>query len=99
MSSGDPTEAWQRRSRIGLSLFYGLASVLHIVWPAPFLSITPRWAPLPDAANFLTVVSELAGEQRGYESGGREQQRQLVWRYMRSASIQRISSMQSIACP
>jgi len=61
MTSGHPTEAWQRRSRIGLSLFYGLAGVLHIVWPGPFLSIPPYWVPSPHAAVFLTGMSELAG--------------------------------------
>lgn len=61
MSSGQPADAWQRRSRVGLSLFYGLAGVLHIVWPGPFLSITPQWVPFPHTVIFLSGMCELAG--------------------------------------
>lgn len=48
-------------ARWGLALFYGLAGVLHLVKPAPFLSIMPRWVPAPEAVVLLTGFAELAG--------------------------------------
>jgi uncharacterized membrane protein len=44
-----------------LAAFYGLAGVLHIVTPAPFLTIMPPWVPAPEAVVFLTGVAEIAG--------------------------------------
>lgn len=44
-----------------LVLFYGLAGVLHIAAPKPFLSITPGWVPYPAAVILLTGLAELAG--------------------------------------
>lgn len=44
-----------------LAVFYGLAGVLHIVIPAPFLTIMPPWVPAPEAVVLLTGVAEIAG--------------------------------------
>jgi len=49
---------WARR---GLALFYGLAGVLHLVAPHPFVSIVPPWVPLPDLIVALTGLAEIAG--------------------------------------
>lgn len=49
---------WARR---GLALFYGLAGVLHLVAPHPFVSIVPPWVPLPDLIVALTGLTEIAG--------------------------------------
>lgn len=48
-------------ARIGLALFYAAAGVLHLVQPAPFLSITPPWVPAPAMVVALTGLAELAG--------------------------------------
>jgi uncharacterized membrane protein len=52
-------------ARIGwrflLAAFYALAGVLHIVRPAPFLSIMPAWVPAPDSIVLLTGWAELLG--------------------------------------
>jgi len=44
-----------------LMLFYGLAGVLHILLPAPFLSILPAWVPWPLPTIIFTGVCEIAG--------------------------------------
>ena len=54
-------EILQRRCRWGLSALYGLAGVLHIVLPKPFIGITPAWVPDPEAVIFLTGLAEIAG--------------------------------------
>ncbi|MFJ6323338.1 MULTISPECIES: DoxX family protein [unclassified Rhizobium] len=54
-------DVWQRRCRWGLSAFYGLAGILHIVLPKPFLGITPAWVPEPETVIFLTGLCEIAG--------------------------------------
>lgn len=48
-------------SRFLLAAFYALAGVLHIVRPAPFLSIMPAWVPAPDLIVLLTGWAELLG--------------------------------------
>jgi uncharacterized membrane protein len=55
------TEAWRRGTRIGLTIFYAIAGVFHILLPAPFLSITPDWVPFPHIVIALTGACELAG--------------------------------------
>ncbi|NHT75446.1 putative membrane protein [Rhizobium sp. PP-F2F-G38] len=47
--------------RIGLSLFYAAAGILHLAWPSPFLTITPGWVPYPTTVIALTGVCELLG--------------------------------------
>ena len=44
-----------------LAMAYLAAGVLHILSPAPFLSITPAWVPAPHAVIALTGVAELLG--------------------------------------
>ncbi|KNY31313.1 DoxX family protein [Agrobacterium genomosp. 3] len=54
-------DVWQRWCQWGLSSLYGLAGILHIVLPKPFLGITPAWVPEPEAVIFLTGLCEIAG--------------------------------------
>ncbi|MFN3990638.1 MAG: DoxX family protein [Erythrobacter sp.] len=44
-----------------LAGFYGLAGILHLAIPAPFLTIMPPQVPYPEAAVWLTGVAEIAG--------------------------------------
>jgi len=44
-----------------LAGFYGLAGVLHLVIPAPFLTIMPPQVPYPETVVWLTGVAEIAG--------------------------------------
>lgn len=44
-----------------LALFYALAGVIHLVRPAPFLTIMPSFVPAPEAVVLLTGVAEIAG--------------------------------------
>ncbi len=46
--------------RCSLALLYAAAGVLHLVEPAPFLSITPGWVPAPAAVIFATGLFEVA---------------------------------------
>lgn len=48
-------------ARILLALAYGVAGVLHIIKPAPFLAITPEWVPWPQMVILFTGVAELLG--------------------------------------
>lgn len=51
--------------RIGLrwllAAFYLLAGVVHLVKPAPFLTIMPGWVPAPEAVVLWTGVAEILG--------------------------------------
>jgi uncharacterized membrane protein len=44
-----------------LAALYLLAGVIHLVNPAPFLTITPSWVPAPEAVVLLTGVAEILG--------------------------------------
>lgn len=44
-----------------LVIFYGLAGVLHLAWPTPFVSIVPDWVPEPALVVALTGVAEVLG--------------------------------------
>lgn len=44
-----------------LALFYGAAGVIHLVNPAPFLTIMPPWVPAPELVVLLTGVAEIVG--------------------------------------
>ncbi len=44
-----------------LAAFYALAGVIHLVRPAPFLTIMPGWVPAPEAVVLWTGVAEIAG--------------------------------------
>jgi uncharacterized membrane protein len=48
-------------ARWGLALFYGLAGVLHLILPRPFVSIVPDWVPAPELVVALTGLAEIAG--------------------------------------
>jgi len=44
-----------------LAAFYLLAGIVHLVRPAPFLTIMPGWVPAPEAVVLWTGVAEIAG--------------------------------------
>jgi uncharacterized membrane protein len=44
-----------------LAAFYAFAGVIHLINPAPFLTITPDWVPAPLAVVLLTGVAEILG--------------------------------------
>jgi uncharacterized membrane protein len=44
-----------------LAAFYFAAGVIHLIKPAPFLTITPDWVPAPEAVVLLTGVAEILG--------------------------------------
>lgn len=44
-----------------LALFYFAAGVIHIVAPAPFLTIMPAWVPAPEVTVLWTGIAELLG--------------------------------------
>jgi uncharacterized membrane protein len=44
-----------------LAALYLLAGVIHLISPAPFLTITPSWVPAPEAVVLLTGVAEILG--------------------------------------
>lgn len=52
---------WRHRARWALVLFYGLAGVLHLISPRPFVSIVPPWVPAPEIVVALTGIAEIAG--------------------------------------
>lgn len=47
--------------RLLLALFYFAAGVIHVMRPAPFLTITPAWVPWPEAVVLWTGVAEILG--------------------------------------
>jgi uncharacterized membrane protein len=47
--------------RAFLAVLYSVAGILHILSPAPFLSITPAWVPWPAEVIFITGICEIAG--------------------------------------
>lgn len=54
--------AWLRTAlRWVLAAFYAAAGYLHLVQPAPFLSIMPGWVPQPEAVVWWTGIAELLG--------------------------------------
>jgi uncharacterized membrane protein len=44
-----------------LALFYGLAGVLHLALPRPFVSIVPPWVPAAGLVVALTGAAEILG--------------------------------------
>ena len=46
--------------RVLLAGFYAFAGVMHLIAPAPFISITPAFVPLPEAVVFWTGIAEIA---------------------------------------
>lgn len=47
--------------RVTLALFYGIAGVVHLAKPRPFVSVTPEWVPQPETVVALTGGAELLG--------------------------------------
>jgi uncharacterized membrane protein len=47
--------------RYVLAILYLAAGVIHIISPAPFLTITPAWVPYPEAVIYLTGIAEVLG--------------------------------------
>lgn len=41
--------------------FYAVAGVIHLVRPAPFLTIMPAWVPAPEVVVLWTGLAELIG--------------------------------------
>ena len=48
-------------ARALLSALYLVAGLAHLLWPAPFLTITPSWIPFAPVVIVLTGAAELAG--------------------------------------
>ena len=48
-------------SRFVLALAFLVAGVLHLLLPAPFIDITPRWVPGAPTVVALTGAAEIAG--------------------------------------
>lgn len=48
-------------ARLLLALFYGVAGVVHLALPRPFVAIVPPFVPAPDLVVLLTGVAELLG--------------------------------------
>ena len=44
-----------------LAIFYAVAGYFHLAAPAPFLTITPAWVPMPEGVVAATGIAELAG--------------------------------------
>jgi uncharacterized membrane protein len=44
-----------------LAVFYFAAGVIHLIKPAPFLTIMPTWVPAPEAVVLWTGVAEILG--------------------------------------
>lgn len=44
-----------------LAVFYFAAGVIHVIKPAPFLTIMPGWVPAPEAVVLWTGVAEILG--------------------------------------
>lgn len=44
-----------------LALFYGAAGIVHILAPAPFLTIMPAFVPAPQTVVLVTGIAEIAG--------------------------------------
>jgi uncharacterized membrane protein len=44
-----------------LAAFYLLAGVIHLIKPAPFLTIMPHWVPAAEAVVLWTGVAEILG--------------------------------------
>ena len=52
---------WRAIFRWLLVLFYGVAGVLHLAIPGPFLSIMPPFVPAPEVVVALTGIAEILG--------------------------------------
>lgn len=48
-------------ARALLALFYGIAGVIHLALPQPFVTIVPPFVPAPGLVVALTGIAEIAG--------------------------------------
>ncbi|MEO7248016.1 MAG: DoxX family protein [Novosphingobium sp.] len=54
--------SWCRRIALYvLAAFYGVAGLIHLAYPAPFIHITPGWVPQPALVVAMTGTAEIAG--------------------------------------
>ncbi len=51
----------RRVARAFLAMVFGVAGVLHLILPGPFLAITPEWVPWPETVIQVTGLCEIAG--------------------------------------
>ncbi|WP_296083693.1 DoxX family protein [uncultured Agrobacterium sp.] len=61
MAASLRTEACRRKCATGLACLYGFVGTMHLLWPKPFLKITPDWVPSPHLVILLTGLCEIAG--------------------------------------
>ncbi len=54
-----PASDWPLR--LALALFYGVAGILHLVRPEPFIRIVPEMLPWPAAIVLVTGLVEIGG--------------------------------------
>lgn len=47
--------------RWAMALFYFMAGIAHLIFPKPFLTITPAWVPFGPQVILVTGLCELAG--------------------------------------
>ncbi len=47
--------------RYALAAVFGAAGVLHLLFPEPFIDITPEWVPMKATVVALTGAAEIAG--------------------------------------
>jgi uncharacterized membrane protein len=57
----DPKPRARAILRTLLAAAYLAAGILHLAYPAPFLSITPSWVPFPHTVILATGLCEIAG--------------------------------------
>lgn len=48
-------------ARVALATIFFAAGVVHLLWPAPFVAVTPDWVPAKSTVIALTGVAELLG--------------------------------------
>jgi uncharacterized membrane protein len=56
-----PSISFANTLRALLAVLYVVAGIFHLAWPAPFLTITPAWVPLPTYVIAATGLCEIAG--------------------------------------
>lgn len=59
--SPPPGHARATASLVLIALIFATSGVLHLVKPAPFVSIMPRWLPAPQALVLISGVFEILG--------------------------------------
>lgn len=62
-----------------LAAFYFVAGVIHLVNPAPFLTIMPAWVPAPEAVVLWTGAAEMLGAIGLVQPISRELRQAAAW--------------------